>query len=105
VDPGASLDDLEKTKFLTLPGPELRPLGRPARSQPLYRQRYPKYTTQISMNYITLYLTLNALFRISLQQFIINQLIKTFFITPDIVSPYLQIYATRPRPNINILNL
>jgi hypothetical protein len=26
------LDDLEKRKFLTLPGLELRPLGRPARS-------------------------------------------------------------------------
>jgi hypothetical protein len=27
------LDDLEKRKFLTLPGLELRPLGRPARRQ------------------------------------------------------------------------
>jgi hypothetical protein len=27
-------------KFLTLPGLELRPLGRPARSQSLYRLRY-----------------------------------------------------------------
>jgi hypothetical protein len=33
VDPRASLDDVEKRKFLTLPGLELRPLGRPARSQ------------------------------------------------------------------------
>jgi hypothetical protein len=33
--------DVEKKKFLTLPGLELRPLGRPARSQSLYRQRYP----------------------------------------------------------------
>jgi hypothetical protein len=41
VDPRASLDDLEKRKFLTLPGLELRPLGRPARSQSLYRLRYP----------------------------------------------------------------
>jgi hypothetical protein len=31
VDLGAGLDDLEKRKFLTLPGLELRPLGRPAR--------------------------------------------------------------------------
>jgi hypothetical protein len=29
VDPRAGLDDLEKRKFLTLPGLELRPLGRP----------------------------------------------------------------------------
>jgi hypothetical protein len=41
VDPRAGLDDVEKRKFLTLPGLELRPLGRPARSQSLYRQRYP----------------------------------------------------------------
>jgi hypothetical protein len=32
VDPRASLDDVEKRKFLTLSGLELRPLGRPARS-------------------------------------------------------------------------
>jgi hypothetical protein len=29
VDLRAGLDDLEKRKFLTLPGLELRPLGRP----------------------------------------------------------------------------
>jgi hypothetical protein len=33
----AGLDDVEKRKFLTLPGLEL---GRPARSQSLYRLRY-----------------------------------------------------------------
>jgi hypothetical protein len=31
--------DVEKRKFLTLPGLELRPLGRAARSQSLYRLR------------------------------------------------------------------
>jgi hypothetical protein len=41
VDPRAGLEDLEKRKFLTLTGLELRPLGRPARSQSLYRLRYP----------------------------------------------------------------
>jgi hypothetical protein len=41
VDFRAGLDDLEKRKFLTLPGRELRPLGRPASSQSLYRLRYP----------------------------------------------------------------
>jgi hypothetical protein len=40
VDPRAGLDDMEKRKFLILPGLELRPLGRPARSQSLYRLRY-----------------------------------------------------------------
>jgi hypothetical protein len=37
----AGLDDLEKKKFLSPPGFELRPLGRPARSQSLYRLSYP----------------------------------------------------------------
>jgi hypothetical protein len=41
VDPRGGLDDVEKRKFLTLPGLELRQLGRPARSQLLYRLRYP----------------------------------------------------------------
>jgi hypothetical protein len=36
----ASLDDMEKRKFLTLPGLKLRLLVRPARSQSLYRQPY-----------------------------------------------------------------
>jgi hypothetical protein len=38
TDPRAGLDDMEKRKFLTLPGLELRLLGRPAHSQSLYRQ-------------------------------------------------------------------
>jgi hypothetical protein len=37
VDPRTGLDDVEKRKFLTPPGLELRRLGRPARSQSLYR--------------------------------------------------------------------
>jgi hypothetical protein len=41
VSPRAGLDDLEKRKYLTLPGLELRPLGRPACSQSLYRLRNP----------------------------------------------------------------
>jgi hypothetical protein len=43
VDPRAGLDDLKKRKFLTLLGLKLRPLGRPARSQSLYRLRYPGF--------------------------------------------------------------
>jgi hypothetical protein len=39
VGPRAGLDDVEKRKFLTLPGLELRPLCRPARSQSLYLLR------------------------------------------------------------------
>jgi hypothetical protein len=41
VDPRAGLDDVEKRKFLTLPWLKLQPLGRPARSQSLYRLSYP----------------------------------------------------------------
>jgi hypothetical protein len=41
VHPRASLDDMEKRKFLTLLVLELRPLGHPARSQSLYRLPYP----------------------------------------------------------------
>jgi hypothetical protein len=40
ADPRAGLDDVKKRKFLTLPGLELRPLGRPARNQSLYRLHY-----------------------------------------------------------------
>jgi hypothetical protein len=45
VDPRAGLDDVKKRKFLTLPRLELRPLGRPARSQSLHRLRYPSVGT------------------------------------------------------------
>jgi hypothetical protein len=41
LGPRAGLDDTEKRKLLTLPGLTLRPLGRPARSQSLYRLCYP----------------------------------------------------------------
>jgi hypothetical protein len=39
VGPRAGLDGVEKRKFLTLPGLELRPFGRPARSQSVFRLR------------------------------------------------------------------
>jgi hypothetical protein len=35
------MDDVERRKFLTLPGLEIRPLGRPVRSDSLYKLRYP----------------------------------------------------------------
>jgi hypothetical protein len=41
VGPRSGLDDVEKRKFLTLPGLELKLLGRPAHSQSLYPTRYP----------------------------------------------------------------
>jgi hypothetical protein len=39
MGPRTGLDDVEKRKFLTLQGHELRSLGRPDRSQLLYRLR------------------------------------------------------------------
>jgi hypothetical protein len=43
VDPRVGLDDVKKRKFLTLPGLELRTPDRSARSQSLYRLRYPGF--------------------------------------------------------------
>jgi hypothetical protein len=43
VGPGTGLDGVERRKILPLPGLELRPLGRLARGQLLYRLRYPGY--------------------------------------------------------------
>jgi hypothetical protein len=59
MDPRGGLDDVEKRIFLTLPGLELRPLGRPARDQSLHRLRYPgsfkgRYTESnwIGLNFV-----------------------------------------------------
>jgi hypothetical protein len=49
VDPRAGLDDLEKWQFLTLPGLELQPLGRPSRSWSLYPLRYPGSSSNNSL--------------------------------------------------------
>jgi hypothetical protein len=46
VGPRTGLDDVEKKTFFILPGLEHRPLRRPARSQSLYRLRYPGFTTK-----------------------------------------------------------
>jgi hypothetical protein len=54
VGPRAGLDDMEKWKFLTLPGLELRPLSRRARSQSLYGLRYPGSHVQGQL-YILIY--------------------------------------------------
>jgi hypothetical protein len=43
VDPRAGLDDMEKRKFLTIPGLELRTLGRPGCSHSIYRLNYNIY--------------------------------------------------------------
>jgi hypothetical protein len=51
VGPRAGLDHVEKRKFLTLPGLELLPLGRPARSQSLYRLLFANYQYYVKENY------------------------------------------------------
>jgi hypothetical protein len=51
VDPRAGLDNMEKRKFLILPGLEPQPLSRLARSQALYRLRYPD-VLRIKMKYV-----------------------------------------------------
>jgi hypothetical protein len=41
VGPRTGLDAVERRKILPVPELELRPFGRPARSQSLYRLHYP----------------------------------------------------------------
>jgi hypothetical protein len=49
----AGLDDLEKRKFFTLPGLELRPFGRPVRSQSLYRLSYSGSQNFLNIRHLT----------------------------------------------------
>jgi hypothetical protein len=48
ADPRSGLDDMEERKFLTIPGPELRPLGH----QPV-ASRYTEYVIPAPDNYTT----------------------------------------------------
>jgi hypothetical protein len=48
VGPRTGLNDVEKRKFLTLPGLELRPLCRPVRRQSLYRLSYPGFPCKMN---------------------------------------------------------
>jgi hypothetical protein len=49
VDPGTGLDEAERRKILPLPGFQLQTLGRPARSQSLYRLHYPDSSLDIQI--------------------------------------------------------
>jgi hypothetical protein len=60
VDPRAGLDDVEKRKFFTLPGLELRHLGRPARSQSLYGLRYPGSEEYRNLEYLCVCLSVQC---------------------------------------------
>jgi hypothetical protein len=58
VDPRAGLDDVKMRKFFSLPELEVRPLGRPARSQSLYRLSYPGSLT-ITLSTVDLSVAVN----------------------------------------------
>jgi hypothetical protein len=47
VGPRTGLGNIEKRKFLPLPGLEFQPLSRPAHSQSLYWLRYPSCLKEI----------------------------------------------------------
>jgi hypothetical protein len=61
VGPRAGLDDVEEIKFLTLPGLELWPLGRPACSQSIYWLHYPGSITNEAVAYDITLLSVNPL--------------------------------------------
>jgi hypothetical protein len=65
VDPRAGLHDVEKRKFLTLQGLEMRLLSRRARSQSLYRLSYPGslLTTDTILILVTTQMTSSVLSR------------------------------------------
>jgi hypothetical protein len=88
VDPRTDLDDVEKRKFLALLGLELRPLGRPARSQSLYRLRYPEPHFKDLLNMYSSYLVL-ALTTISVEFFFKGyHFISNFYIFWNIFFQY-----------------
>jgi hypothetical protein len=59
VDLRAGVDNVEKWQFLSLSGLELRHLGRPARSQSLYRLRYAAHNNNKNCIYLFTYLLLH----------------------------------------------
>jgi hypothetical protein len=63
VGPRAGLDNMEEWKFLPPPGLELQRLDRPARSQSLYRLRYPG-----SLNHKIFFWILSLTFTINFRQ-------------------------------------
>jgi hypothetical protein len=48
MGPKTGQDGMERKKIMPLPGLELRPLGRPARTRSLYRLRYPDETKRVN---------------------------------------------------------
>jgi hypothetical protein len=91
VDPRVDLDDLEKRKFVTLMGLELRRLGRPARSQSLYRLRYPG-------SFVSIYKKRRCANAIRIQCFktIIKRKHAQYIRRNMTYSPYAKTYTRRP---------
>jgi hypothetical protein len=71
VDPRTGLQNVEKGKFLTLQGLQLRPFDSPARSQSLYRLHYPS-SLLLQLFILRLYSPIQALavlqFKIKLEE-------------------------------------
>jgi hypothetical protein len=109
VDPRASLDDMEKRKFLTLPGLEFRPLSCLARSQLLYRLSYStlKYVTTSSFN--VLFSSLFTLLGASLNKLQINidfGLLRSFSVHNSTLSVQrLRSFLVIPSPNFSSIYL
>jgi hypothetical protein len=68
LGPRTGLNDIERRKFLTLPGLQLRSLRRPARSQSLYLLRYPGSTRC----YIMFIFFLTRLYAVNCMEFILQ---------------------------------
>jgi hypothetical protein len=93
LGPRAGLDDVEKRKFLTLPGLEILPLGRPASSQSLYRlccPGIPKPTKYLNAMDLT---SLKYLFVLSTQ--LCNRIFGKAVLIEDISWLLLNCYKSR----------
>jgi hypothetical protein len=111
VGPRVDLDGVEKRKFLTLLGLELRTLCLQARSQSLYRLHYPGSSSYIKLNVLSFlrpscwfvlnktYLTKRCTFFEDLLQYPISGLFMTLM-----SRPYLK-FACRHDGNIYVKKL
>jgi hypothetical protein len=76
VDLRAGLDDAEKRKFLTLLGLELRPLGRPAHSQSLYRLCYPGSLNFVMDTFSKFFLVVSVFSHVDSLRDVISELLQ-----------------------------
>jgi hypothetical protein len=86
----ASLHDVEKIKFLTLPGLEFRSLGRPARSQSLYRLCYPGCSQNVQVYNKQHHISKPVRILHNIHIIIISQsLIRALIINPETLIGYI----------------